>query len=91
MKKDLIHEVYIYFLTHKNYKNHYLKFYLWRKLIKYHFYDDFHTDYYIRKLFNNMMKRNLFIKKINYKKTDTYKLNTFRIEDEEDIGYMTFN
>ena len=90
MKKDLSHEVYI-FLINQKYNKHYIKFYLWRKIIKYHFHKELRSDYYIRKLFNNMLKENLFIKKVNYKKIDTYKLNNFRIEDEEDLGYMSFN
>tara|TARA_R110000803_G_scaffold207587_1_gene275618 strand:- start:2538 stop:2813 length:276 start_codon:yes stop_codon:yes gene_type:complete len=91
MGKSLIHDVYSYFLNHKNYKNHYLKYYIWRKIIKYHFYNEFTTDYYIRKLFDSMLKQDLFIKKINYKKNDTYKINTFRIEEYIDIGYMSFD
>tara|TARA_R110002167_G_scaffold44739_1_gene134459 strand:+ start:5203 stop:5472 length:270 start_codon:yes stop_codon:yes gene_type:complete len=82
-------EIYGFLLKKYSINNHFLKFYIWRKIIKYHFHNELRSDYYIRKSFSNMLENNLFIKKINYKRNDTYKINTFRIE--EDLGFISFN
>ena len=90
MNNGLEHDIYVFFLKSKMKKQHYLRFYMWRKIFKFHFSKELKSDYYIRKIFIKMYNLNLFIKKNVNKKNDYYKINTFRIE-EEDLGYISFD
>ena len=77
-------------LLNKKYQNRdYLKFLMWKKIIYFHYPQLITTDYYLRKIFDNMVGKELFLPK-KLKSRILYKLNDFRIEDEEDIGYISF-
>tara|TARA_R110002073_G_scaffold155312_2_gene310610 strand:- start:12255 stop:12527 length:273 start_codon:yes stop_codon:yes gene_type:complete len=90
MYNDLETEIYGFLLSKYSSNKQYLRYYIWRKIIRYYFHDELTSDYYIRKCFSKMLENKLFIRRINYKRNDSYKINTFRIEDE-DLGYISFD
>ena len=68
MDKNLEYKIYRFFLENTNYRTSYFKFYIWKKIFKYYFGDELKSDYYIRKIFLNMINDDLFIIKKNKKK-----------------------
>ena len=82
--------IYTNLLNKKYDKQKYLRFYVWKKIIKYYFNDLIPTDYYLRKIFYNMVIDGFF--EVNCdKKKHTYKLFNPNPEPENIIGLVCFD
>lgn len=89
-EEDIMSMLYELLLSKQYHKRNFLKFLMWKKFIYFHYPHLLRSDYYLRKIFDNMIERKLFICK-TIKNRTLYKLNDFRLEDDEiDIGYMSF-
>ncbi len=90
-ENEIIDVLYELLLSKKYYTRNYIKFLMWKKIIYFHYPNLISTDYYLRKIFDTMVERELFLCKRD-KNRVVYKLNDFRIEDDEiDLGYMHFD
>tara|TARA_R110002074_G_scaffold282075_2_gene453577 strand:- start:451 stop:735 length:285 start_codon:yes stop_codon:yes gene_type:complete len=88
-EEEIISLIYELLLSKKYHKRKYLKFLMWKKFIFFHYPHLLRTDYFLRKIFDNMIDKKLFISK-RFKNRTLYRLNDFRIEEEKDIGYVFF-
>jgi len=88
-EEEIIGMLYELLLKKKYYTRKYLKFLMWKKIIYFHYPQLIRTDYYLRKIFNIMIERELFIPKKDRNRI-VYKLNDFRLYDTIDVGYISF-
>ena len=88
-EEEILGMIYELLLKKRYYTRKYLKFLMWKKIIYFHYPHLIRTDYYLRKIFNIMIERDLFIPKKDRNRI-VYKLNDFRLYDEIDVGYISF-
>lgn len=86
---EIINIIYELLLSKKYNKRGYIKFLIWKKIIYFHYPHLITTDYFLKKVFDSMIKEKLFLSK-KVKCRDQYKLNDFCIEENRDLGYISF-
>jgi len=83
-------DIYLHLLNKSYDKQKYLRFYIWKRIFKFHFGDKIPSEYYLRKIFYNMVLNGFFEVELNFKK-HTYKLFNPNPAPEKKIGLVCFD
>lgn len=83
-------DIYSFLLNKKYDKQNYLRFYIWKRILKFHFKNIIPTEYYLRKIFYYMVLNGFFEVESDNKK-HTYKLFNPNPDPERQIGLIYFD